>query len=189
MRFLCRGHKDTARSVSAEIMKTDERREKIKNYLNKSREPVSASALAARFGVSRQIIVGDIALLRASGENIQATPKGYIRAADDEKGLIMRIACDHNTQDTEKELLICTDNGCAVLDVIVEHPVYGQITGSLQIYSRYDARQFMEKLKADRAHPLSALTDGIHLHTLRCPDMEAYERVCRALSDAGILIE
>jgi len=142
---------------------------------------VSASSLAAELNVSRQIIVGDIALLRAGGAEISATPRGYVlpRATD---GITRTIACRHTLEQTGTELDILVDNGCTVLDVIVEHPVYGQLTGQLQISSRYD-------VQAHDAAPLSMLTGGIHLHTLRCPDAAACERACAALKAAGLLLD
>ena len=81
------------------------------------------------------------------------------------------------------------DNGCGVLDVIVEHPLYGEISGSLQIFSRYDVDAFCKKLEKEKANPLCALTGGIHLHTLSCPSEEAYQRVLSALREKGILFE
>ena len=58
-------------------MHAEERRETILKLLRQSAQPVSASTLAAQLSVSRQIIVGDIALLRAGGADILATPRGY----------------------------------------------------------------------------------------------------------------
>lgn len=172
-------------------MKASQRRELILKELEKAHGPVSATALAAVFGVSRQIIVGDIALLRATGTDIFATPRGYVLSADsqEESGIVRRIACNHTAEQMEKELLICIDYGCSVLDVIVEHPVYGQITGELQLKSRYDVKQFMEKVAKADAHALSELTDGIHLHTIVCPNEEVFEEVCKELIAAGIYME
>ena len=79
------------------------------------------------------------------------------------------------------------DNGCTVLDVIVEHPVYGQLTGALGLASRYDVGQFIAR--ADAAQPLSLLTEGVHLHTLLCPDGEAFLRVKEELRGKGFLLE
>ena len=88
-----------------------------------------------------------------------------------------------------EELQTCVDQGCSVLDVIVEHPLYGQLTGQLMLNTRYDIEQFAEACKKESAHALSELTNGIHLHTLRCPSQAAYERVCEALRTKGILLE
>ena len=167
-------------------MEAASRRQAILDRLRTADRPVSASALAAGLNVSRQIIVGDIALLRAGGAEISATPRGYVlpRATD---GITRTIACRHALAQTGQELDILVDNGCTVLDVIVEHPVYGQLTGPLQISNRYEVSQFIERCK--RAEPLASLTDGIHLHTLSCPDEAAFERTKSALRALRVLLE
>lgn len=164
------------------------RRAAVLHALHTADSPISASQLAAQFHVSRQIIVGDVALLRASGEAISATPRGYVLSRA-EQGILCTVACCHPVEGTEEELNIMVDNGCVVLDVVVEHAVYGQLTGQLQIRSRYDVAQFLERLNADGAKPLSSLTDGIHLHTLLCPDEAAFRRTSEALRSAGFLLE
>ena len=168
-------------------MEAASRRQAILDRLRTADRPVSASALAAGLNVSRQIIVGDIALLRAGGAEISATPRGYVlpRATD---GITRTIACRHALAQTGQELDILVDNGCTVLDVIVEHPVYGQLTGQLQISSRYDVEQFLARIHDSDAAPLSMLTGGLHLHTLRCPNEDAYTRACAALKAAGLLL-
>lgn len=168
-------------------MEAASRRQAILDQLRTADRPVSASALAAGLNVSRQIIVGDIALLRAGGAEISATPRGYVlpRATD---GITRTIACRHTLAQTGQELDILVDNGCTVLDVIVEHPVYGQLTGQLQISSRYDVEQFLARIRDNDAAPLSMLTGGLHLHTLCCPNEDAYTRACAALKAAGLLL-
>ena len=163
-------------------MKAEERRVVIAQTLTAD-HPISATALARRFAVSRQIIVGDIALLRAAGLDIVATPRGY--KLGETTGLIRAVACLHTAGQTEAELLTMVDHGCTVVDVVVEHPLYGQLTGQLSLASRYDVAQFVGKIRD--SVPLSALTGGVHLHHLRCPDEAAYQRVCRALEGLGIL--
>ena len=165
-----------------------QRRAALSDYLSQAAGPVSASVLAARFSVSRQIIVGDIALLRAGGLDIAATPRGYLLPRPT-PGLTRQLACVHRPEDMGRELELMVDNGCTVLDVIVEHPIYGQLTGPLQLASRYDVGQFLVRCGQPDARPLSELTEGIHLHTLRCPDEAAFERVRRELRRLGILLE
>ena len=169
-------------------MDASERREQIRRRLSAATGPISATALAQQLGVSRQIIVGDVALLRAAGAEISATPRGYIIHRE-EKGLIKTIACRHTGEEMEAELNAMVDLGCTVLDVIVEHPIYGQLTGALQIANRYDVQQFILRSKSAEAKPLSALTEGIHLHTLSCPDEDAFQRVCTTLEAMGILLK
>ena len=169
-------------------MRAEERRQAIEDILRKSAQPISAGTLAARFSVSRQIIVGDIALLRAAGADISATPRGYVIQHSPE-GLVRQVAVQHDAAGMEAELNAVVDYGCTVLDVIVEHPIYGQLTGPLQISSRYDVAQFIARCAQADARPLSDLTGGIHLHTLSCPDEAAFRRVREALQDMGILLE
>ena len=169
-------------------MDAQARRAEIPRVLQESGAPVSASALAARFQVSRQVIVGDVALLRAAGEDIAATPRGYVLPSFP-VGLRRQVACLHSGGQMEEELNAMVDQGCTVLDVIVEHPVYGQLTGVLRLSSRYDVQRFLERCAASDAHPLSELTEGIHLHTLACPDEAAYARVCRVLRKSGFLLD
>ena len=104
-------------------------------------------------------------------------------------GLTRTVAVKHTMEQTEQELCIFVDNGCIVEDVIVDHHIYGQLVGALQISSRYDVSQFMERLQNGGASALSSLTDGIHLHTLRCPDEAAFTRTANALKQAGLLLD
>ena len=168
-------------------MNATQRRERILESLKAAQAPLSAAALAQKLSVSRQIIVGDVALLRAAGEGITATPRGYVLERP-RAGLRHTVACLHSGADMERELTLMVDQGCAVENVVVEHPVYGQLTGPLDLSSRYDIAQFIRKIEEHAARPLSLLTDGIHLHTLRCPDEGAFERAVKALGEAGFLV-
>ena len=167
-----------------------QRREKILQELERANGPVSASALARQFSVSRQIIVGDIALLRASNVDILATPRGYIlQKKEAHSGTCYTIACRHDEEGIRRELYTVVDLGGEVVDVIIEHPVYGQLTGPLHVASRFDADLFMERLARHQAEPLCRLTNGVHLHTLRCPNGETFQRITAALREQGILFE
>lgn len=166
-------------------MTASERRQQIARLLSASQAPISATTLSQELGVSRQIIVGDIALLRAAGQEITATARGYVIPA--QNGLLCRIACMHSAGETRDELDAMVDCGCTVVDVIVEHPVYGQLTAPLHLSSRLDVDQFMKRM--DGAAPLSQLTGGVHLHTLSCPDETAYEHLLQLLRQRGFLVE
>lgn len=166
-------------------MNAQERRAAILDRIRAAQSPISATALAGEFRVSRQIVVGDVALLRACGEDIQATPRGYVSGAES-AGVTAVLACVHDAKDMGRELFTMVDHGCEVLDVMVEHPVYGQLTGQLRLRSRHDVEQFLQK--AQGALPLSHLTEGIHLHTVRCPDEETLGRVTDALYKDGFLL-
>lgn len=166
-------------------MTASERRQQIARLLSASQAPISATTLSQELGVSRQIIVGDIALLRAAGQEITATARGYVIPA--QNGLLRCIACIHSAEETRDELDAMVDCGCTVVDVIVEHPVYGQLTAPLHLSSRLDVDQFMKRM--DGAAPLSQLTGGVHLYTLSCPDETAYEHLLQLLRQRGFLVE
>lgn len=171
-------------------MNATQRRDKIIEILSNSKAPISATALSKEFSVSRQVIVGDIALIRAFGLDVFATPRGYLLRNTDEieNKLIKTIACKHGIDKLQDELYTIIDNGCAILDVIVEHPIYGQLTGPLHIFSRYDVDEFVKKVMNYCAQPLSSLTEGIHLHTISCPNEDAYNRVIEALNHQNIML-
>lgn len=169
-------------------MTAGERRDKILSRLQQSDMPVSAAALAHTLSVTRQVIVGDVALLRAQGHNIAATPRGYLIPNAHPAGIIRQVACSHSADDSRSELNLMVDCGCTVLDVIVEHPVYGQLTAPLQIASRYDVAQFVSRMRDSDALPLSMLTEGIHLHTLSCPNEEIWQHLLSLLQEKGFLL-
>ena len=168
-------------------MNSEQRRAAILERLKQTDKPVSATALAGELDVSRQIIVGDVALLRAMGESVVATARGYVMAHP--HGVERKVVCCHAPEDMERELNLMVDYGCTVEDVVVEHAVYGQISGRLDVSSRYDVGEFIRRVSAGNAKPLSDLTAGIHIHTLRCPDEQAFERLLTALREAGFLVE
>ena len=168
-------------------MDAQQRRQGIARRLSQAGGPVSAAALARELSVSRQIIVGDVALLRAGGLEITATPRGYLLP---ELGGVRRtFACRHRPEEMEAELNAIVDQGCTVLDVTVEHPVYGQLTAPLHASSRYDVEQFLDRCRQSGASPLSNLTGGVHLHTVSCPDGDAARRVEDSLRRLGFLYE
>ena len=167
-------------------MDSAKRREHIMRELRSAERPLSATKFAKELSVSRQIIVGDVALLRASGEKILATPRGYILERTNGQ-IEYTVACVHDFENMEKELNIMVDNGCTVVNVTVEHPLYGQLTGPLHLSSRYDVSQFMAARREHGASPLSTLTGGIHLHVLSCPSEECFERIKAQLEQAGLL--
>lgn len=169
-------------------MKSEERRNLILNMLQDSDSSISATTLANKFSVTRQIIVADIALLRAAGHSITADNKGY-KLNTINKDLIKKIVVQHSKDDVNNELYAVVDNGGKVIDVIIEHPIYGQISVELNLSSRYEVNEFIEKLNTTNSNPLSLLTEGIHIHTIEIPNEQAFERIKNQLSKLGILIE
>lgn len=168
--------------------KGEARRDFILKELSQEKVPVSASRLAKKIGVSRQIIVGDVALMRASGTAIVATSRGY-RLEKPEAGLTFQIASVHTKEQTEQELMLIIENGGAVLDVSVEHPLYGEIKGGLYLYNEQDVKDFMAKVRKQAPTLLSSLTEGLHLHTLLVQTPDDIEKIKHALREVGMLYE
>lgn len=167
----------------------DERRDYIVQLLKSEESPITGQAIAEITGVSRQVIVTDVALLKASDEPIIATNRGYLYMKKKEHSDTFKriIICKHSPEQTEEELKAIVDCGVTVENVIVEHPVYGELTGSLHIKSRYDVEQFVHTIKKEEATLLSVLTDGLHLHTLVADSVEQIDAACRRLEELGIL--
>jgi transcriptional regulator of NAD metabolism len=170
------------------LLMAEKRREKLLAKLVSGREPVTGGELSQSLGVSRQVIVQDVALLRAKGVNILATPQGYLLMENITKKRRAVIACRHDRQNLYRELAIIVEHGASILDVIVEHPLYGELQGLLMIKSLKDAEEFAAKLHASEAKPLSDLTNGIHLHTIEVEDELMLDRIKAALQKEGILL-
>lgn len=166
---------------------SEQRRKTILSQLSQSQSPLSASFFAELMGVTRQVIVGDIALLRASGAKIIATPRGYLLESKPENNYI--LPCIHDEAGLAEELYTIVDSGCGLIDVIVEHSLYGQITCNLHIFSRKDVDNFIEKMKETKARPLSYITNDIHLHTVQCPSEEHFFQLKRLLQEKGFYVE
>lgn len=169
----------------------EERRELILGWLKESPKPLTGKALADKTNVSRQVIVQDISLLKARDEPIMATARGYLYLnPNNGKGKAKKvIAVSHRYEDTAKELYTLVDHGVTVQNVTVEHPIYGDLTGSLMLQNRRDVDLFMGQLHDTHASLLSALTDGVHLHTIEADTAKQLEEACQALEEAGFLLE
>ncbi len=171
-------------------METENRRVELLNLLCRTAGPITGTVLANRFGVSRQVIVQDIAILRASGEQVLATPQGYLIPEMQRFAAVRSVvACRHAKEQIEDELGIVVDLGGRALDVIVEHPLYGDLRGNLMIASRRDLSLFLENLYKAEASPLSALTGGVHLHTIEAPDQRVMDEIIEQLQIAGYLVD
>lgn len=169
-------------------MNGEERRALIIKALEQSQLAISASKLAKTFSVSRQIIVGDVALIRAAGVQIRATSKGYLLTkGPGEQRYLGKVVCQHGPADTGSELALIVSLGGYVLDVAVEHPYYGELTGNLDIRTQGDVDQFVKVVEAGKVRLLSDLTGGIHIHTLECATEESFKKIKTALKAQGFL--
>ncbi len=165
------------------------RRKTIFDILKNSPRAVTGAVLADRCGVSRQIIVGDVALLRAEGCDIISTSRGYRLATKEDKGVQRVLVCRHGMNLLEPELNAIVDNGGIVCNVTVEHEIYGNITGDLDLHSRRDILQYIGRVEAGKAPLLSSMSGGIHSHLIKTKTQEDMEAVEKALRKIGVLYE
>lgn len=90
-------------------MNTSERRKEILKTLQSSDFPVAARELAAKFGVSRQVIVQDMAVIRASTPGILSTTKGY--TIQQENSCTREFKVRHSQEQAAQELNLIVDCG------------------------------------------------------------------------------
>lgn len=172
----------------SEVHTAQERRAHIVSTLCQADAPLSGGALAKAVGVSRQVIVQDIALLRANGYDIVATNRGYV--VNQTKGVCTRrLKVQHSVAETADELETVVDLGGTVVDVMVNHRVYGMITAPLNIKSRRDVAAFVADMEAGRSSLLMTVTSGYHFHQIAAESEEVLDDIERALSDKGYLAE
>ena len=172
-------------------MDSSSRRKKIVELLNEVGKPVSGGDLAQRLGVSRQVVVQDIALLRAENEAIMSTNKGYLihgRKEENEHCCVRIFRTSHKTEDTLDELNTIVDYGGRIRNVLIEHQLYGQIEVDLIINNRLDAAEFMQHLKTSKDQPLNVLTGGCHYHTVEADSEKNLDFIEAELKKKGYLI-
>ena len=166
-------------------MKVNERRKAIVNLLLSEQEALSGSALSERFGVSRQIIVQDITVLKGMGYDILSTHNGYIMQKSPLKERVLKL--HHTTEQTEDELSLIVGLGGTVVDVFVWHKVYGKMEAKLNIFSSFQVKQFIEGVRTGKSSELMNITGGYHYHTIRAESKETLDRIENVLKERGYI--
>ena len=171
-------------------MTGEERRIQILQMLKTQDTPLSGTALANEFHVSRQVIVQDIALMRAENHDILSTNRGYLcHREEKEASLPKRVFfIRHTTEQVLDEFMTIIELGGKVLDVVVEHEIYGQIRIDLLIESARDAREFYDKLMTSKDNPLKVLTDDCHYHTVAAPSEKLLDLIEQELRNKNYLL-
>jgi len=160
-------------------MKANERRKSIVDLLLSEKRPISGSELSEKYGVSRQIIVRDISILKEQGNEILATNSGYVIRSSPLKERVFKVF--HTTDQTEDELQTIVDLGGIVADVFVWHKAYGKMVANLSISSRSLIEQFIESVRTGKSVELMHITGGYHYHTVRAESEEILDRIGAAL--------
>ena len=166
-------------------MKANERRKAIVNLLLSEQEALSGSVLSERFGVSRQIIVQDITVLKGLGYDILSTHNGYIMQKSPLKERVLKL--HHTTEQTEDELSLIVGLGGTVVDVFVWHKVYGKMEAKLNIFSDLQVKQFIEGVRTGKSSELMNITGGYHYHTIRADSEEILDRIENVLRERGYI--
>ncbi len=166
-------------------MKAQERRKAIVNLLLSEQEAISGGALSERFGVSRQIIVQDITVLKGSGYDILSTHSGYIMQKSPLKERVLKL--HHTTEQTEDELSLIVSLCGTVVDVFVWHKVYGKMEAKLNIFSDLHVKQFIEGVRTGKSSELMNITGGYHYHTIRAESEEILNRIQKELEERGYI--
>ena len=167
------------------LMSGQERREQIVQLLSTRDKALSGSYLASELDVSRQVIVQDIALLRANGMNILSTNRGYVLYQPKECSRVFKE--HHSDAETEEELFLIVDCGGTVKDVFVYHRVYGTVRAEMNIRSRRDVSRFLEDIRSGKSSLLKNITSGYHYHTVTAASEEVLDQIQEMLQEKGFL--
>ena len=166
-------------------MNGTERRKCILQILSASDKPVSGVSMAKQLQVSRQIIVQDIALLRANGSEILSTNHGYLLQSDQNVSRVFKLI--HADSEVEEELSMIVDMGGIIRDVFVYHKVYGVVRAEMNIRSRLDAHNFMKNIALGKSSLLKNITSGYHYHTVFADSEETLDLIQNRLQERGFL--
>lgn len=173
--------------VDSSSMTGSQRRQEILKEIKDSQTPVSGSKLAKAYDVSRQVIVQDIALLRASGYDIISTNRGYVLEGQVCAERVFKVR--HTDDQLEAELCAVVDLGGQVKNVMVNHKVYGHIEAELGITSRRKVKEFLEDIKSGKSTPLKNITSDYHYHTVTADSEETLDLIEDELRKLGFLVE
>ncbi len=166
-------------------MNGQERREQILDILKHSSKPVSGMELAKRLDVSRQVVVQDMALLRANGVEILSTNRGYVTAEENQNSRVFKVF--HTDEQVEEELNLYVDFGGKVEDVFVYHKVHGVIKVDMNIKSRVDVQRYLRDISTGKSTQLMKLTSNYHYHTITAESEEILDMIQEELRKRGFL--
>ncbi len=166
-------------------MTGEERRKEILSRLDGADRLISASALARELGVSRQVIVGDVAILRAHGHDIVALARGYVLQRKSAFERVFKVY--HSDDDTERELNIFVDAGGECVDVFIYHRTYGEVHAPMNLKSRANVQAFLSDIASGKSSLLKNVTSGYHYHTISAESPEILDLIETRLKENGFL--
>ena len=166
-------------------MNGKERRNKIVRMLSDSEVPISGKELAGTLDVSRQVIVQDMALLRAQDYKIISTNQGYLLSGEKKASRVFKVF--HSDSEVEEELKLITDCGGYVEDVFVYHKIYGVVKAPMNIKTRKDIYEYVKTLSSGKSSPLLKITDNYHYHTVQADSEDILDNIQKDLEECGFL--
>lgn len=169
---------------------TKDRKQALLQLLKEAPKALNGQSLAEHFHVTRQVIVQDIAILRADGAPILSTNRGYIYKQIDTNPYVHKLfKVKHEVEEIGQELLAIVDNGGHVQNTLIDHPVYGEIETLLKLSCRRDVQHFLEQVEHSDFRPLSELTDGVHYHLVEAETQQDLHYIEEALDQLGYLVK
>jgi hypothetical protein len=168
-------------------MKANDRRKEILSLLGNAQDAIPANLLSERFAVSRQVIVQDIAIMRAHGYDVISTNRGYVLGAGDKAECVVK--CRHSFEEIVDEGYLIISLGGKVQDIFVNHRVYGRIAARLNLSTKTDVEELYRSLVSGASKPLMSVTDGYHYHTITAQSKQALDDIVAKLREKGYLIE
>lgn len=167
-------------------MKPYERRKELALILASKKCAVPGDELAKELKCSRQIIVSDIAILKASGYDIISTNRGYIINSSPLLEKVFKVK--HTSEETKEELNLIVNSGGIVADVFVWHKVYGKIKADLNIFSPAGIDKFIEGIKSGKSTELMNITDGYHYHTVKADSAKILDEIEYELNKRNFIV-
>lgn len=168
-------------------MKAEKRREEILSLMGNTENPLPANVLAERFKVSRQVIVQDIAILRANGYDITSTNRGYLLTSKVRATRVFK--CRHTFDEIVDEGVLIIESGGRIENIFVNHRLYGRISARLDLYNRMHVEELYRSLVSGASKPLMSVTDGYHYHTVSADSEDMLDIIEDKLREKGFLIE
>lgn len=157
------------------------------SLLGNAESPIPAGVISERFAVSRQVIVQDIAILRANGYGVISTNRGYVLGGKKRAERVFK--CRHNLEGIVDEGYLIISLGGKIEDVFVHHRVYGRIAARLDLITTTHVEELYRSLVSGASKPLMSVTDGYHYHTVSAGTEAQLDGIEQALRDGGFLIE
>ena len=164
-----------------------DRRKQILGLMREARHPLSGAMLGKETGVSRQVVVQDIALLRTEGYPIISTSKGYY--LDEPRQAVRLVKVYQTNEQVQDELTTIVNMGGIIQDVLINHRTYGKLSAPMNIKNQRDIRMFMEDLQSGKSYPLLNVTSGYHFHHIAAESEEILDEIADELERKGYIVE